>query len=66
MLYGPAVRNTNPGDSHESIRANPFADKKKLDFHSVRAIRANRLEPAIRNYSVPRKAIRKREGSASA
>ena len=38
-LDGPASRN-----------ANPFAEKKTI-FHNVRAIRANRLKPAIRNLS---------------
>ena len=38
----PAIRNAN----RPAIRANRFADY----FHNVRAIRANRLKPAIRNF----------------
>ena len=46
-LDGQAIRNENRGDSRESIRRkNPY-------FHNVRAIRANRLKPAIRNFWPP-------------
>ena len=44
-------------DSPESIRS------KKHYPHNVRAIRANRLKPAIRNVLVPRNGIRKEGGS---
>ena len=40
-LDGPAIRNANRGDSHESIRRKPQI------VHNVRAIRANRLKPAM-------------------
>ena len=46
-LDGPAIRNANRDDSHESIREHRFAEKPYS--HHVRAIRANRLKPAIRN-----------------
>ena len=47
-LDGPAIRNANRSDSHESIRA---IDSQKNPFpHKVRTIRANRLKPAIRNF----------------
>ena len=46
ILDGPAIRNADRGDSHESIRRKPL-----FNFHNVRAIRANRLKPAIRNFS---------------
>ena len=45
-------------------RANRFAridSQKKTYFHSVRAIRENRLKPAIRNFSPARNAIRKKK-----
>ena len=48
-LDDPAIRNANQGDSRESIRTNRFAEKPP-HFHDVRAIRANRLKPAIRNF----------------
>ena len=48
---GLAIRNANRGDSRDLIRANRYADKPY--FHNVRAIRANRLKPAIRNFSPP-------------
>ena len=56
-LDGLAIRNANRGDSHESIRANRFAEKPY--YHDVRAIRASRLKPAIRNFK-PRSVIRKK------
>ena len=43
-LDGLAIRNANRSDSHESIR------RKKPYFHNVRAIRPNRLKPAIRTF----------------
>ena len=47
-LDGLAIHNANRGDWRESIREKK---KKKLYFHRVRAIRANRLKkPAIRNF----------------
>ena len=52
-LDGLAIRNANRGDSRESIR------RKKNIFHNMRAIRTNRLKPAIRKFSAPRNAIRK-------
>ena len=57
-LDGAAIRNANRGDSRESIRTNRFAEQ--LLFRNVRAIRANRLKPAIRKFLVPRNAIRKK------
>ena len=53
-----------PGDSQREsgIRANRLAEQEN-NFHNVRAIRANRLKPAIRNVLVPRNAIRKKGGS---
>ena len=51
----------NRGDSPELIRANGFAEKPI--FYDVRAIRANRLKPAIRRLLVPRSAIPKKGGS---
>ena len=60
-LVGPAIRNANRGGSHKSIRTNGVTENKKKNyFHSVRAIRANRLKPAIRNFKPPRGAIRKK------
>ena len=59
-LDGMAIRNASRGDSREFIRANRFADKKKPYLHNVRAIRANRLKPALRCCLVPRSAIRKK------
>ena len=47
-LDGPVIRNANRGDLRESMRTNRFAEKPY--FHDVRAIRANRLKPAIRNF----------------
>ena len=47
-----------PGDSQQRIDS-----QKNTYFHNVRAIRANRLEPAIRNFQPPRSAIRKKRGS---
>ena len=47
-LDGPAIRNAN-----RAIRANRFGridSQKNPYFHNVRAIRANRLKPAIRNF----------------
>ena len=61
FLDGLAIRNANRGDSSESIRANRFAEK--TNFHNVRAIRTNRLKPAIRNFLAPQSAIRKKRGS---
>ena len=49
-----------------AIRANRFAridSQENPYFHNVRAIRANRLKPAIRKFLVARGAIRKRRGS---
>ena len=43
-----------------AIRANRFAEKTL--FHKMRAIRANRLKPAIRNFLPSRSAIRKKRG----
>ena len=46
-----------------AIRANRFAridSQKNPYFHNVRAIRANRLKPAIRNFWPSRSAIRKK------
>ena len=56
-LDGQAIRNANRGDSRESIR------RKTPIFIHLRAIRANCLKPAIRNFG-PRIAIR-REGVQS-
>ena len=56
-LDGPANRKANWGDSRELNRLN-----KKNYFHNVRAIRANRLKSAIRNFLVPRSANRARKG----
>ena len=47
-LDGPVIRNANRGDSRELIRQNRFAERPY--FHNFRAIRANRLKPAIRNF----------------
>ena len=51
-LDGPAVRNANQGNSHESICVNGFAEKKKktmfITFQRLK-IRANRLKPAFGN-----------------
>ena len=58
LILSPAIRNANRPDSCEFIRANRFAGKP--NFHTVWAIRANRLKPAIRNFFSPRTAIRKR------
>ena len=43
-LDGPAIRNVNRGDWRESTR------RKKTCFLTCRAIHANRLKPAIRNF----------------
>ena len=46
-----------------AIRANRFADNKTQTpyiIHNVQAFRANRLKPAIRSFSVPQRAIRKK------
>ena len=46
-----------------AIRTNRFArihSQKDPYFHNVRAIRANRLKPAICNFSVPRNTIHKK------
>ena len=51
------IRNANRDDLRESMRANRFAENY---FHNVRAIRANRLKPAIRNFLAPRSVIRKK------
>ena len=61
-LDGPAIRDANRGDSRELIGANRFAEKP---YHSqnVRAIRANRLKPSIRNFFLPEARFAKR-GSA--
>ena len=61
------IRNANRDDSHcESILANRFAEKTLIYFfHNVRAIRANRLEPAICNVLVPRNGIYKNRGFSS-
>ena len=55
-----------------AIRANRFAridsqkkTIKKSYFPNVRAIRANRLKPAIRHYLAPRNAIRRKKGFSS-
>ena len=47
-LDGWAIRNANLGDSRKSIQANRFAEEN--NFHSVCAIRRNRLKTAIRNF----------------
>ena len=53
-----------PGDSQrESGRFVRIDSQNKINyFHNVRAARANRLEPAIRNCLVPRNAVRKKGG----
>ena len=51
-IDGLAIRNANRGNSRESNRTNRFA--KKPLFSSQRAIRANRLKTAIRNFSPPK------------
>ena len=51
-LDGPGIRNANRPGSRKSIR------RRNLVSY-VRAIRANRLKPAMRNYCVPRNAVRK-------
>ena len=48
-LDGPAIRDANRTDSREPNRANRSAEKKNY-FHNVRAIRANRIRPVIRNF----------------
>ena len=52
-LDGPAIRNANRGDSR--------AEKKS--FHNLRAIRVNRLKPAIRNFWPPEARFAKKKGS---
>ena len=52
MIWG-----ANRADSHETIRANRIAEKKPIS-HNVRAVRANRLKPSIRNLLVHGNAIR--------
>ena len=59
-LDGPAIRNANWGDSHESIRTNRFAEKSY--FHSVRAIRANRLKPSSHFLAPPGRDSQKKKG----
>ena len=54
---GLAIRSADRGDSHESIRANPLAEKKNY-FHNC----ANRRKPAIRNVLVSRSTIRRKNG----
>ena len=49
MGDGPAIRNANQGNSRESIGKNQLAEKK-IYFHNVGVIRANRLRPVIRNF----------------
>ena len=50
----PRLRNAVlrwPGDSqHESVRFAQIDSQKNFSFHNVRAIRATRLKPAIRNF----------------
>ena len=55
IVDGQAIRNTNRGDSRESIRR-----KKIYSFITFVAIRANGLKPAIRKFLVPQIAIRKK------
>ena len=50
-----------PGDSQrESGRFARIDSLKKTYFHNVRAIRANRLKPAIHYFWPPQSAIRKK------
>ena len=50
-----------PGDSQrKSGRFVRIDSYKNLYFHDVRAIRSNRLKPAIRNFLAPRTTIRKK------
>ena len=56
-LDGLAIRNANWVGLRESIRENRFAENPL--FHNVRAICSNLLKLAIRNFLVPRSAIRK-------
>ena len=55
-LDSPAINNANRGDSRELIGGNRFAGINSQEnpyFRNVRAIRANRLKPAIRKFLVP-------------
>ena len=54
-LDGPAIRNANRGKQIDSQKI-PY-------FHNVRATRANRLKPAIRNYLWPPKRDSPKRGS---
>ena len=63
IIDGPAIRNANRGDSRKSIRANRLAEKKPY-FPSMRAISANRLKPAIRNFSPPKRDSQKKRPSS--
>ena len=56
-LDGPAIRNANPGDSRELIRANRFAEAY---FDNVRATCANRIKSASRNFGPPKRDLQKR------
>ena len=47
-LDGRAIRNANLGDSHESIRADRFAEKEKTYFHNVLSDSSESHRPAIR------------------
>ena len=63
FLAGLAIRNANRRDPRELFRGFARIDSQKnIYFHNVRAIRANRLKPAIRNFKPPQSAIRKKKG----
>ena len=57
-----------PGDSQRESGLVARIDSRKTKkqknyFHNVRAIRANRLKPVIRNFLAARSAIRKKKGA---
>ena len=49
ILDGPGIRSANRGDSHESMRANRFAEKKNLFLHNVSS--DLRIAPTVRSTS---------------